>query len=112
MMIDTIIANKFKVGIPKIHNCYNTFNQLVFSKHVENHQLTNKDKILLNKLLDNVKDNTDYEYPLQKIYVYMIILFSNFISEGIFLDIDDEYMNVIIQVLLNTNIIEELFKLL
>jgi len=42
----------------------------------------------------------------------MIIFFSNFISEGTFLNIDVEYMNVVIQVLLNTNIIEELFKLL
>jgi len=42
----------------------------------------------------------------------MIIFFSNFISESIFLDLDDEYMNIVIQVLLNTNIIEELFKLL
>ena len=41
-----------------------------------------------------------------------MIYFSNFISEGIFLDIDDEYLNVIIQVVLNTNIIKELFKLL
>lgn len=111
-MIDTVIANKFKVGIPKIHNCYNLFDQLVFTKHVQAHKLTNVDKLLLNKLLDNVKDNTDYDYPLQKFYVYMIILFSNFISEGIFLDLDDEYINIVIQVLLNTNIIEELFKLL
>lgn len=111
-MIDVIIANKFKVGIPKVHNCYNIFNKLVFTKQVQSHKLTDTDKILLNKLLDNVKDNTIYDYPLQKFYVYMIIFFSNFISEGIFLDIDDEYMNIVIQVLLNTNIIEELFKLL
>lgn len=111
-MIDTVIANKFNVGIPKIHNCYNIFNQIVFTEQVKNHQLTENDKLLLNKLLDNVKDNTNYDYPLQKLYVYMIILFSNFISEGIFLDLDDEYMNIVIEVLLNTNIIEELFKLL
>ena len=111
-MIDTVIANKFNVGIPKIHNCYSVFNQLVFSKHVESHKLTNEDKILLNKLLNNVIDNTNYDYPLQKFYVYMIIFFSNFISEGIFLDMDDEYMNIVIDVLLNTNITDELFKLL
>lgn len=111
-MIDTVIANKFGVPINRISNCYDVFNQLVFTKHVQSHNLTYKDKMLLNKLLDTVKDNTDYEYPLQKFYVYMIIFFSNFISEGIFLDLDDEYMNIIIQVLLNTNIIEELFKLL
>ena len=111
-MIDIIIANKFSVGICKITTCYDVFNQLVFSKQAKDHKLTNADKILLNKLLDNVKDNTTYDYPLQKFYVYMIILFSNFISEGIFLDLDDEYMNIVLQVLLNTNITEELFKLL
>jgi len=111
-MIDTALANKFKVGIPKIHNCYSVFNELVFYRHVENHKLTDADKYMLNNLLENVKDDTDYEYPLQKLYVYMIILFSNFISEGIFLDLDEEYMNIVIKVLLNTNIIEELFKML
>lgn len=111
-MIDTVIANKFNVSIPKIHNCYSVFNQLVFSKHVESHKITNDDKILLNKLLDNVTDHTNYDYPLQKFYVYMIVFFSNFISEGIFLDLDDEYMNIVIEVLLNTNITDELFKLL
>ena len=111
-MIDTVIAKKFRVGILKVHNCYNIFNQLVFSEQINSHKFTNDYKILLNKLLDNVKDNTNYNYPLQKIYVYMIILFSNFISEGIVLDIDDEYINIVIQVLLNTNIIEELFRLL
>ena len=111
-MIDTVIANKFGVPINRINNCYNVFNQLVFSECIKSHNFTYTDKMLLNKLLDTVKDNTEYEYPLQKFYVYMIIFFSNFISEGVFLDIDDEYMNVVIQVLLNTNIIEELFKLL
>ena len=111
-MIDATIANKFGVPTNRVTNCYNVFNQLVFSKHVESHKLTSDDKILLNKLLDNVKDDTDYEYPLQKFYVYMIIIFSNFISEGIFLDLDDKYMNIVIRVLLNTNIIQELFKLL
>lgn len=109
-MIDTIIANKFGVPISRINNCYDVFDQLVFSKQVKSHKLTQSDKILLNKLLDNVKDDIEYDYPLQKFYIYIIIFFSNFISEGIFLDIDDEYMNIIIRVLLNTNIIEELFK--
>lgn len=111
-MIDTVIANKFGVSIKRVINCYDIFNQLVFTKQVKSHELTNEDKMLLNELLDNVKDNTNYDYPLQKLYVYMIIFFSNFISEGIFLDLDDEYMNIVIEVLLNTNIIEELFKLL
>jgi hypothetical protein len=111
-MIDTVIANKFGVPIGSIISCYDIFNQIVFTKQIKSHEITNTDKMLLNKLLNNVEDNTEYDYPLQKFYVYMIIFFSNFISEGIFLDIDDEYMNIVIEVLLNTNIIEELFKLL
>jgi hypothetical protein len=111
-MVDNVIAEKFKVDITRIYNCCNIFEQLVHSNKVKTHEFTHDDKIIVNKLLDNVEDNTIYDYPLQKLYVYMIILFSNFIGEGIFLDLDDEYMNIIIKVLLNTNIVEELFKLL
>lgn len=106
-MTDPLFVENFRVN-----HCYDIFNQLVYSNQIQSNKFTDIDKILLHKLLESVNDNTKYEYPLQKIYVYMIILFSNFISEGIFLDIDDEYMNIVIEVILNTNIIEELFKLL
>jgi len=46
------------MSINKVTNCYNVFNQLVFNKQAQVHKLTDTDKILLNKLLDNVKDNT------------------------------------------------------
>lgn len=111
-MIDDLIVDQFRIDNNRLSNCYNTFNQLVYSKQVPSHKFTNNDKLLLIKLLNNVNDNTNYEYPLQKLYVYMIILFSNFVSEGVFLDIDDDYINIIITVILNSNIIEELFKLL
>lgn len=111
-MITALLADQLKVDSVRINNCCNIFDQWVHSKQVGNHKLTNADKILLNKLLNNVKDDIKYDYPLQKLYVYMIILFSNFISEGIFLDLDEKYMNIVIQVLLKSNIVEELFKLL
>lgn len=105
-MIDTIIANKFGVSTKRIINCFDIFNQLVF------YEFTTTDKILLNKLLNNVKDDLNYEYSLQKFYVYMIIFFSNFISEGIIINLDHVYTNIVIKVLFNTNIVQELFKLL
>ena len=111
-MVDILLANKFSVSISRINKCYDIFDYLVCSKQIKYHKLLDTDKIILNKLLDNNEDNTKYDYPLQKIYVYMIIFFSNFISEGILLDLDDEYIDIIIQVLLNTNITRELFKLL
>ena len=74
--------------------------------------LTADDKVRIIKLLEQVDDKLEYDYPNQKLQIYMIIMFSNFIGEGIYLDLDEDYVNSIINVLLQTNIIDVLFTLL
>lgn len=111
-LMDKVISKRLNVDSPKVIQNYNIFEQLVYSKHVKDHKLTTADKIILVKLLENVEDKLEYDYPNQKLQIYMIIMFSNFIGEGIYLDLDEDYVNSIIKVLLQTNITKVLFTLL
>lgn len=111
-LMDNIISQRLNMDSPKVIQNYNIFEQLVYSNHVKDHKLTIADKITLVKLLENVEDKLEYDYPNQKLQIYMIIMFSNFIGEGIYLDLDEDYVNSIIKVLLQTNITKVLFTLL
>ena len=111
-MIDQSISNRLNIDSCSVINNYNIFEQLVYSNRVKDHKLTIEDKITLIKLLDQVDDKLEYDYPNQKLQIYMIIMFSNFIGEGIYLDLDEDYVNSIIKVILGTNITQVLFNLL
>lgn len=94
-----------------IFNC-TMFERWIYNNNINYYKLTNDDKIIIKKLLDQVQDNLEYDYPTQKLQIYTIIMFSNFIGEGIYLDLDSDYVNSIINVILKTNIIHVLFNLL
>lgn len=111
-LMDKVISKRLNMDSTKVIQNYNIFEQLVYSNHVKDHKLTTTDKIILVKLLENVEDKLEYDYPNQKLQIYMIIMFSNFIGEGIYLDLDEDYVNSIIKVLLQTNITKVLFTLL
>lgn len=111
-MVDSVIATNLNIDVHRIYNFYSIFEKFVHSVYEKPYKFIDHDKITLLKLLKNVKDDIKYDYPLQRLYIYMIIIYSNFISEGICLDLDDKYISLMIQVLMNTNIVHELFKIL
>lgn len=104
--MDNIIASKLNLTINKLKKCY-----LLFEKFSE-YKLTLNDKMCLLHLLNKVDDKITYDFVSQKLYVYLLIIYSNFKIEYCNLEIDSDYMNTIIEVIRNTNIISELFKLL
>ena len=111
-LMDKVISKRLNMNsLELIHN-YNIFEQLVYSNQIKHHRLTADDKVRIIKLLEQVDDKLEYDYPNQKLQIYMIIMFSNFIGEGIYLDLDEDYVNSIINVLLQTNIIDVLFTML
>jgi hypothetical protein len=83
----------------------------IFEKH-NDVKIFSKDIIILKYLLNNVTDNCKYEYPNQKIYIYLFILFSNFNREYFLINLDKEYTNQIIKTITNTNVIKVLWSTL
>lgn len=104
--MDNVIASKLNLTKNKLKESY-----LLFEKFSD-YKLTSSDKMCLLHLLDKVDDKITYDFVSQKLYVYLLIIYSNFKIEYCNLEIDSNYMNTIIEVIKNTNIISELFKLL
>jgi len=111
-MIEKLLASRFKTTVHDIENCFTNCRELV-EFHLQNECiLTKRDKILITNLVYNVRDDTVYDYPLQKLQIYTLIVFSNFLTESVYLYLDEEYTNTLITVIFNTDIIQRLFKLL
>lgn len=112
MTIDQVICNNLQIKMSDlqkiIFNVEELFNY--YCDSCEN-KFNNEDKIILLYLLTYTKNNIEYDFYKQKIYIYVIIIYLNFKSEQSYLDIDENYMNKIIHTILNSNIISNLFNL-
>ena len=105
-MIEKLLASSFTTKIDNIETCFKNCGLLL------DYNIKNKDKIMITNLIYSVNDKIDYDYPLQKLQIYTIIVFSNFLTEGVYLELDEKYTNTLIDVILKTDIISKLFKLL
>lgn len=104
--MDSRIAKLLNTDDISIRNCFDIFSKTFGI-------MPNlKDKCDLYYLLYKTTDIIKYDYIHQKIYIYLIIFYSNFGFECQLLNLDTNYINKIFTVIHDTNITHFLFKLL
>ena len=111
--LDNAISKALNISIKKIKQSYSILEQMIsyyFSPN--NHKINELDKYVLLYLLVNNEDSIEYEFPIQKLYVYMLIIYINFKCEVFILNIDEDYMNILLNTIQKTKIMKHLFNLL
>lgn len=112
MTIDQIICNNLQLKIVELQKIIFNVEEL-FNYECDSceNKFNNEDKIILLYLLTYTKNNIEYDFYKQKIYIYVIIIYLNFKSEQSYLYIDEKYVNKIIHTILHSNIVSNLFDI-
>lgn len=110
MTIDQLLCDYLKISMfdlqKIIYNVESIFNY--YCSECEDN-FNDEDKIILLYLLTYTENDIEYEFYNQKIYIYIMIIYLNFKSEESYLYIDKKYINKLINTILNSNIISNLF---
>ena len=111
--LDIAISKALNISIKKIKQSYSILEQMIsYYFNPNNHKINELDKYVLLYLLVNNEDSTEYEFPIQKLYIYMLIIYINFKCEVFILNIDEDYMNILLNTIQKTKIMKHLFNLL
>lgn len=111
--MDYSIASALNVHVNKLRESFSIFEKLINIKSTNTISITQKDKIYLLYLLNNVKDNCNYcDFPGEKLYIYLTLIIVHFRCEYCSLYTDVEFNKKLFLVVKNTNIISHIFKLL
>lgn len=103
-ILDILISNHQGISIKRLNSIYSVFHKYVNATSVNYNELTRNDKLNIYILLVKVNNPIKYDYKTFKLNTYLFVYYTYYKTEHMYLDLDVEYINLIINTILKTNI--------